>query len=76
MNPQLKDEVLDIEELAELGTKHGFCPYMYSRERAGDADIIFLPYNYLIDSHIRQSLNMELEGASVIFDEAHNLESE
>lgn len=34
------------------------------------ADIIFCPYNYLIDPVIRNSMKISLKGAVVIFDEA------
>ncbi len=39
------------------------------------AEIILLPYNYLVDSSIRATLKIEWNNAIVIFDEAHNLES-
>jgi hypothetical protein len=31
------------------GKKHSFCPYYMSRERYQTADVIFMPYNYLLD---------------------------
>ena len=37
--------------------------------------MIFMPYNYLIDPSTRRSLSVDLEGAVLIFDEAHNLVS-
>jgi len=39
-----------------------------------DAEIIFCPYNYLIDPMIRESLAIQLKDQVVIFDEAHNIE--
>jgi Rad3-related DNA helicase len=36
---------------------------------------VFLPYNYLLDPASRKSLNLSLEGAVLLIDEAHNLES-
>ena len=41
---------------------------------AEQADIVFLPYNYLIDSVVRSAMNISVQGAVLIFDEAHNLE--
>jgi regulator of telomere elongation helicase 1 len=38
------------------------------------ADVIFMPYNYLLDPSVRSSLGLDLQGAIIIFDEAHNLE--
>uniref|UniRef100_A0A8C7YSI0 Regulator of telomere elongation helicase 1 n=1 Tax=Oryzias sinensis TaxID=183150 RepID=A0A8C7YSI0_9TELE len=50
------------------------CPYYLSRSLKQQADIIFMPYNYLLDPKSRRAHNIELSGAVVIFDEAHNLE--
>ena len=38
----------DIESLRSHGQKRKLCPYYISRDMAGKADIIFLPYNYLV----------------------------
>ncbi len=67
------EQIADIEDLVQLGNYHCTCPYYLSRELQKTADMIFLPYNYLVDSDIRQSLNINLTDAVVIFDEAHNL---
>jgi len=39
---------MDIEELHKLGKKHNFCPFYMSRELYQSADVIFMPYNYLL----------------------------
>lgn len=44
------------------------------REFATTADILFVPYNYLIDPQRRKSLNISWKNAVLIFDEAHNVE--
>ena len=67
------DEPLAIEELVKLGREHNVCPYYISKEMQNDADIILVPYNYLIDPVSRRSLNIDLKGSILIFDEAHNL---
>ena len=38
------------------------------------ADFILSPYNYLVSPAIRKSLEIDVEGAGVILDEAHNIE--
>ena len=68
-------EPLDIEDLVKLGQLSGPCPYLLSKEMAASAEIVFMPYNYLIDAKNRMGLGkITWEGAVLIFDEAHNLE--
>uniref|UniRef100_A0A673J6T9 Regulator of telomere elongation helicase 1 n=1 Tax=Sinocyclocheilus rhinocerous TaxID=307959 RepID=A0A673J6T9_9TELE len=50
------------------------CPYYLSHALKQHADVIFMPYNYLLDPKSRRAHNIELKGAVVIFDEAHNVE--
>ncbi|XP_040568201.1 LOW QUALITY PROTEIN: regulator of telomere elongation helicase 1 homolog [Lepeophtheirus salmonis] len=63
----------DIENLKKMGHKQKICPYYYSRNSSSRADIVFLPYNYLFDAKIRKTLNIELDSAVIILDEAHNV---
>ncbi|KAK7078302.1 Regulator of telomere elongation helicase 1 [Halocaridina rubra] len=72
--PELRNNVLDLEDLVKLGKKKTFCPYYMARELKQDADIIFMPYNYLLDPKSRKAHGIELQGNIVIFDEAHNVE--
>ena len=51
------------------------CPYYTSRELLSEADLVFMPYNYLLDKKTRGSNLINFNGAIVIFDEAHNVES-
>ncbi|KAG5537665.1 hypothetical protein RHGRI_024945 [Rhododendron griersonianum] len=74
-NPNLGDEPIDIEELVNIGKSCGPCPYYVSRELHKVADIMFAPYNYLIERGNRKSLSVRWNGSILIFDEAHNLES-
>ena len=39
-----------------------------------DADIVFAPYAYLLDPCVRAALDVDLAGAVVVVDEAHNVE--
>ena len=64
----------DLEDLVNLGTKLGACPYFSARELIKEAAIIFCPYNYLIDPTIRKQLEINLRNQVVILDEAHNIE--
>lgn len=49
------------------------CPYFMTRELHKDVDIVFAPYNYLIDPWFRKGLGIEWKDSILIFDEAHNL---
>ncbi|XP_040908015.1 regulator of telomere elongation helicase 1-like [Toxotes jaculatrix] len=70
----LVNSILDIEDLVKLGREQRVCPYYLSCSIKQQADIIFMPYNYLLDPKCRRAHSMELNGAVVIFDEAHNVE--
>ncbi|KAK2984870.1 hypothetical protein RJ640_008635, partial [Escallonia rubra] len=74
-NSWLGDEPIDIEDMVKIGRSCGPCPYYMSRELHKVVDILFAPYNYLIDRGYRKSLNIEWSNSVLIFDEAHNLES-
>ncbi|XP_014204113.1 Fanconi anemia group J protein homolog isoform X2 [Copidosoma floridanum] len=65
----------DIEDLVAFGRDEGSCPYFAARSMMDTADIIFCPYNYLIDPVIRDTMQIKLKGHIVIIDEAHNIEN-
>lgn len=65
----------DIEDLVAWGRKHEVCPFYTAKAQQETADIIFVPYNYIIDPLIRKSLSVDLQGSVIILDEAHNLET-
>ncbi|KFO77522.1 Regulator of telomere elongation helicase 1, partial [Cuculus canorus] len=71
---ELIGSIMDIEDLVKNGNKHRACPYYLSRSLKQQADIIFMPYNYLLDSKSRRAHNLDLKGTVVILDEAHNVE--
>ncbi|XP_033374916.1 regulator of telomere elongation helicase 1 isoform X6 [Parus major] len=71
---ELIESIMDIEDLVKNGNKHRACPYYLSRSLKQQADIIFMPYNYLLDAKSRKSHNLDLKGTVVILDEAHNVE--
>ncbi|XP_006235834.1 regulator of telomere elongation helicase 1 isoform X1 [Rattus norvegicus] len=74
LEQELATPILDIEDLVKNGSKHKVCPYYLSRNLKQQADIIFMPYNYLLDAKSRKAHNIDLKGTVVIFDEAHNVE--
>ncbi|XP_078428073.1 RAD3-like DNA-binding helicase protein isoform X2 [Wolffia australiana] len=75
-HPEIGNEPLDIEDLVDIGRTLGPCPYYMSRDLHKTVDILFCPYNYLIDPARRDSLSgIQWDNAVLIFDEAHNLES-
>ena len=55
-------------------SSHSACPYYLSQILSQNAEIVFAPYNYVLDPGIRNALGIELEGAVVVLDEAHNVE--
>uniref|UniRef100_A0A8D8SK57 Regulator of telomere elongation helicase 1 homolog n=2 Tax=Cacopsylla melanoneura TaxID=428564 RepID=A0A8D8SK57_9HEMI len=70
----LNIEVGDIEDLVKKGKKKKCCPYFATKELQKSADVIFLPYNYLLDQRIRKTQEIELNNDVIILDEAHNVE--
>lgn len=73
-DPVFKQEVLDIEDLVKVGQKHKCCPYFLAKELKQNADIVFMPYNYLLDPKTRRSQGIDLQNTIVLLDEAHNVE--
>lgn len=65
-DPDFKLDVLDIEDLVSLGKKHTVCPYFMTKEIRKNADIIFMPYNYLLDPKVRKIHQIELQVCVVI----------
>ena len=70
--------ILDMEDLVQLGKKRNICPFYLTRSHhLENAELIFMPYNYLFDKEARKTTLADVpwQNAIVIFDEAHNLES-
>jgi len=55
----LLGSVTDIEDLmntaATMG-EHAPCPYFLTRKMATEADLLFVPYSYLVDADTRKTL--------------------
>ena len=69
--------VLDMEDLVKMGKENRICPFYYTRSLLPEAELVLMPYNYLFDKDSRDTTLKDINwnGAVVIFDEAHNLES-
>ncbi|KAI1721677.1 hypothetical protein Ddc_08140 [Ditylenchus destructor] len=71
------DKVWDVEDLVTTleSARISCCPYFASnRNLVVDADIVFCPFNYLIDPIIRESSDVYPKNSIIILDEAHNVE--
>lgn len=74
-NPEFTSgTVMDIEDIVAVGRKLKCCPYYASKELMDNADIVFMPYNYLLDPKIRKANKVDLNNTIIILDEAHNVE--
>lgn len=71
----LSPGIRDIEDLVAEGKEKKFCPYYMSREMGKQADITFMPYNYILDFKARSNQSIDLANSIVILDEGHNVES-
>lgn len=70
------ESVWDIEDIVRLGISKRSCPYYGTRLLLKTAEIVFCPYNYIIDPVIRSTMNLKLKGHVIIVDEAHNIEDQ
>ena len=68
-------EEFDIEDLVSDAKSHKYCPYFLARDMMNKANVVFLPYQYLLSPDFRNVIQDYLKDAIVIFDEAHNVES-
>ena len=59
--------VVDIEDLVKRGKAHRFCPFFMSRELVQEAEVVFMPYNYLLDPKLRSSHGIDLKVLFFLF---------
>jgi Fanconi anemia group J protein len=65
---------LDLEEWNVLGRREQFCPFYAIDENVKQAQVIFCPYDYLINPIYREAKKIKLKNSIVVIDEAHNIE--
>ena len=63
------EDLIEVGESDTIYSPHAACPYYLSRGLARYADLIFAPYNYVLDPDIRAALGINLDGAVVVLDE-------
>eukprot|EP00439_Symbiodinium_sp_Y106_P001800 s5106_g1.t1 len=64
----------DIEEIVQSCKEANVCPYFKVREDAKEAELLLLPYDYLLGTQTREALQVPLKNSILIFDEGHNIE--
>ena len=75
-NPDLSSKLMDIEDMVTVGRTHKVCPFFMSRALQHEADLVIMPYNYVLDPKLRRTMkdSIDWDKTILIFDEAHNLE--
>jgi len=68
--------VYSLDDLKDLGTQKGWCPYFMTRHLVQHATILVYNYQYMLDPKVANLVSRELEAESiVVFDEAHNIDN-
>ncbi|GJZ21691.1 fanconi anemia group J protein, partial [Tanacetum coccineum] len=65
-------EVHDIEDLVKVGEMVQGCSYFGAQGMAEVADIVFCPYNYIINPQIRKAMEISVEANFIILVEAQS----
>ncbi|EAN32138.1 DNA repair helicase (rad3) family protein [Theileria parva strain Muguga] len=68
------ERLMDIEEMVQTGKDGHFCPYFSVKEGQEHADLVLLPYNYILSPDIRDAMDIDIKDSIIIIDEAHNAE--
>lgn len=66
--------IFDIEEIVRSGRSNNACPYYTSIILGDRCRVVLLPYNYIFDRQIRESMKISINNAICIIDEGHNVE--
>ena len=73
MRSNYQHQIVTSQAIKEEGSRHGFCPYYYGAHTKNKADLIFMPYNYLLNEDLVSLYSETIKGSILIFDEAHNV---
>lgn len=63
----IENGIADIEDLVNKGKQFNCCPYYGSRELQKDVDILFTPYNYIIDPRTRKAQDIQFSVCTCLF---------
>jgi len=75
-SPEIPQGVYSLDDLKDLGTQKGWCPYFMTRHLVHHATILVYNYQYMLDPKVANLVSRELEAESiVVFDEAHNIDN-
>ena len=66
-------DAFDIEDLLKLSKDLNMCPFMHNYAEHSKADLVLMPYNYLLSSRLRSQMKLSLKNKVIIVDEAHNI---
>jgi chromosome transmission fidelity protein 1 len=66
-------KIADLEEIKAIGKSESFCPYFYEKHCKNKANLILMPYTYLLDEKSSEDIGSLLQNSVVIFDEGHNI---
>jgi len=67
-------EIMDLEDWTELGKEFKFCPYFFTKDALEVVDLVLMPYNYIFNYEIRNTIRIGLGQNILIVDEGHNIE--
>ncbi len=77
LTAQLAADALTAEELVDVATNEGVCPYLVARQGLPDAQLVVAPYVYILHPGLRatflKSLNTRIQDLIIVVDEAHNV---
>ena len=58
--------VIDIEELVNFSREKSVCAYYLGRSKAEKAEVLLLPYNYLLDEKLRKRHKIDVSNRIII----------